>query len=891
MVKKAVIGMVAHVDAGKTTLSEALLYTTGMIRRAGRVDHGDAHLDQDDTERKRGITIFAKSARIRTDSLDAVLLDTPGHVDFSGETERALAAMDQAVLVISAADGIQAHTRTIWRLLASYRIPTCIFINKTDLPNADFGRVYHQLRREFSKDCIDMRSVRSAEDGTLEGLSSQTEEELSLTDEELLNSYLASGKIAAFAAAEVAARRQFFPVFSGSALHMEGVDALVRGLELFTVQKKYPELFGACAVKIGRDASGRRLTFLKVTGGVLKARQTVGYETENGQEMQEKIDQIRSYSGESYEQLPEAAAGSYVAVTGLTALSAGQGLGGNSGVRPPQLAPVMSFGVIPPDGEDPFALYQKLKGIEAEDPLLGFTWNERTKEIQVRLMGHVQAEVLKTKVMERFGEDISFGPGKVVYRETLEEEVEGIGHFEPLRHYAEVHVLLSPAPRGSGVTVDSVCPADVLPVRWQKMILGSLRQKCAPGRGFHGVLTGALLTDVRITLLTGRASVKHTSGGDFREAACRAVRQGLMSTRCILLEPYEAFTARFPQQAIGRVMTDLDAMGVHADAPQIQEDASGAVAVLTGRAPASILDGYAQQLRAVTKGNGEIRLEYDGYDICHNPDEVIAAAGYDPEADLRQPTGSVFCANGAGYPVPWNEVPYYMHVERAFHPEEQNEPEKDAGAASPDSSAAESNAENKTLPDSRRYARQQKEQAKKEEADLNEIMAEMERRERGRGGVKGWGHTTVRTYGRAGHSPAAADRPKMYLIDGYNLLYKMDELAGLREVNLNAAAEKLCSMLSAWQGWLGCRVVVVFDAYRKKGSLGSVARDGELQVIYTRTDEPADAFIEKYVHDAAGRYRITVVTDDNLVRLTCLKLGAIPQTDDSFLEEMSRRSL
>lgn len=878
--------MVAHVDAGKTTLSEALLYTTGMIRKAGRVDHGDAHLDQDVTERRRGITIFAKSARIRTRGLDAVLLDTPGHVDFSGETERALAAMDQAVLVVSAADGIQAHTRTIWRLLAGYHIPTYIFINKTDLPNADFERVYGQLRREFSKDCIDVRGVRAAADGTLEGLSSRAEEELSLTDEELLDSYLESGKIARDAAAGAAARRQFFPVFSGSALHLEGVDDLVRGLEIFTVPKKYPDVFGACAVKIGRDAAGHRLTFLKVTGGVLKARQTVGYETENGEEIREKIDQIRSYSGENFEQLPEAAAGSFVAVTGLTALSAGQGLGANPGVRPPLLTPVMSFGVIPPEGEDPFVLYQKLKSIEAEDPLLGFTWNERTREIQVRLMGHVQAEVLKTKVMERFGEDISFGPGKVVYRETVEEAVEGIGHFEPLRHYAEVHVLLSPAPRGSGVTVDSVCPVDVLPMRWQKMILGSLRQKCAPGRGFHGVLTGALLTDVRITLLTGRASVKHTGGGDFREAAYRAVRQGLMSTRCTLLEPYEAFTAQFPQQAIGRVMTDLEARGIHTDAPQIQEDGTGAHAVLTGRAPAAVLDGYAQQLRAVTKGNGEIRLEYDGYDVCHNPDEVIAAAGYDPEADLLQPTGSVFCANGAGYPVPWNEVPYYMHVERAFHPEGPEETEE----TKTDVNTACSGSGQKPVSDKERRTRDRLAE-EKEEADLNEIMAEMARREHGRGGVKGWGHTTVRTYGRTGYSGAAAERPKMYLIDGYNLLYKTEELAALREVNLNAAAEKLCSMLSAWQGWIGCRVVVVFDAYRKKESQGSVARDGELEVIYTRTDEPADAFIEKYVHDAAGRYRITVVTDDNLVRLTCLKFGAIPQTDDSFLEEMNRRGL
>jgi small GTP-binding protein len=880
--------MVAHVDAGKTTLSEALLYTTGMIRKAGRVDHGDAHLDQDVTERQRGITIFAKSARICTPELDAVLLDTPGHVDFSGETERALAAIDEAVLVISAADGIQAHTRTIWRLLAGYRIPTFIFINKTDLPNADFERVYKQIRSELSRDCIDMRGVSAGADGELSGISAQAAEELSLTDESLLDSYLESGKISADAAAEVAARRHFFPVFAGSALHMEGVDELVRGLEIFTQPRKYPESFGACAVKIGRDASGHRLTFLKVTGGVLKARQTVEYETENGQEIREKIDQIRRYSGESFDQLAEAPAGSYVAVTGLSALSAGQGLGSSPGVRPPELSPVMSFGVLPPEGEDPFVLYQKLKEIEEEDPLLGFTWNERTKEIQVRLMGHVQAEVLKTKVMERFGEDISFGPGKVVYRETVEEPVEGIGHFEPLRHYAEVHVLLSPAPCGSGVTVDSVCPVDVLPMRWQKMILGSLRQKCAPGRGFHGVLTGALLTDVRITLLTGRASVKHTSGGDFREAACRAVRQGLMSTRCTLLEPYEAFTAEFPQQFIGRVMTDLDAMGIHTDAPQIKMGGEGALAVLTGRAPASILDGYAQQLRAVTKGRGEIRLEYDGYDICHNPDEVIAAAGYDPEADLRQPAGSVFCANGAGYPVPWNEVPYYMHVEPAFHPEgEENTEETQNAALSADTKSAAPQA--RPLSDKERRAREQM-AAEKEEADLNEIMAEMNRREHGRGGVRGWSHTTVRSYGKTGHSGRTEEHPKLYLIDGYNLLYKTEELSELREVNLNAAAEKLCGMLSDWQGWLGCRMVVVFDAYKKKESQGSVDRDGELEIIYTRSDEPADAFIEKYVHDAAGRYRITVVTDDNLVRLTCLKFGAVPQTDDSFLEEMNRRS-
>lgn len=879
--------MVAHVDAGKTTLSEALLYKTGMIRKAGRVDHGDTHLDQDSTERERGITIFAKSARVRTDTLDAVLLDTPGHVDFSGETERALAAMDAAVLVVSAADGIQAHTRTIWRLLKSYRIPTFIFINKTDLPNADFDRVYRQLGTVFSKDCIDMRGVRADGSGNLTGLSQKTAEELSLTGEDILNVYLDGGAIPAELAAKAASKRRFFPVFAGSALHMDGVDDLIRGLELFTVPRRYPDEFGACAVKIGRDAAGHRLTFLKITGGVLKARQMVEYENENGEESKEKIDQIRLYSGESFEQLPEASAGQYVAVTGLSALAAGQGIGADPGVRPPELSPVMSFRVIPSEGTDPFVLYQKLKEIEEEDPLLGFSWNERNKEIHVRLMGHVQAEVLKTKAKERFDEDISFGPGTVVYRETIAEPVEGIGHFEPLRHYAEVHVLLSPAPRGSGVTVDSICPADVLPIRWQKMILNSLRQKCAPGRGFRGVLTGSLLTDVRITLLTGRASVKHTSGGDFREAACRAVRQGLMSTTCTLLEPYEAFTADFPQQAVGRVMTDLDKMGIHCDAPQIMETGGEMRAVLTGRAPASILDGYAQQLRAVTKGKGEIRLEYDGYDVCHNPDEVTAETGYDPESDLRNPTGSVFCANGAGYPVPWNEVPYYMHVERAWNPAaeemagdvEIQPPQTDSGT-NPQAPVS----------DRERRAREQREE-KKEEADLNEIMAEMARREHGKGGVKGWGHTVVRTYGKAGHAGHADERPKMYLIDGYNLLYKMPELEELREVNLNAAAEKLCSMLSAWQGWAGCRVAVVFDAYKKKESQGSQTSDGELEIIYTRTDEPADAFIEKYVHDASSRYRITVVTDDNLVRLTCLKFGAIPQTDDSFLEDMARRGL
>ena len=886
MSKTLVIGMVAHVDAGKTTLSEALLYKTGMIRKAGRVDHKDAHLDSDSTERERGITIFAKSARIRTGALDAVLLDTPGHIDFSGETERALAVMDAAVLVVSAADGIQAHTRTIWRLLASYQIPTFIFINKTDLQKADMNRVYAQLRTAFSKECIDMRGMRLGEDETLSGLSSQTEEELSLTDEAILNSYLESGKIKAAEAAAAAARRVFFPVFAGSALHMEGVEDLIQGLTLLTVQKKYPDEFGACVAKIGRDASGHRLTFLKITGGELQARQTIEYETESGEERKEKVDQIRLYSGESFEQLPKAVAGQYVAVIGLDALSAGQGIGANPGLRPPELSPVMSFRVLPAEGTDPFVLYQKLTEIEAEDPLLGFSWNERGKEIHVRLMGHVQAEVLKTKVKERFGEDISFGPGSVVYRETIEEPVEGIGHFEPLRHYAEVHVLLSPAPRGSGVTVDSICPADVLPVRWQKMILGSLRQRCAPGRGFHGVLTGSLLTDVRITLLTGRASVKHTGGGDFREASCRAVRQGLMSTRCTLLEPYEAFTAEFPQQSIGRVMTDLETMGIHADAPTIMELNGEMRAVLTGRAPASILDGYAQQLRAVTKGKGEIRLEYDGYDICHNPDEVIAASGYDPKHDLRQPTGSVFCANGAGYPVAWNEVPYYMHVERAWNPDPK-EPEKETQNLM---TAGKEAAPAAPVSDKQRRAMEQR-QAEKEEADLNEIMAEMARREHGKGGVRGWSHTTVRTYGHSGHAGHGDERPKMYLIDGYNLLYKMPELAELRKVNVNAAAEKLCSILSSWQGWAGCRVAVVFDAYKKKESQGSQTTDGELEIIYTRTDEPADAFIEKYVHDASSRYRITVVTDDNLVRLTCLKFGAIPQSDDSFLEEMARRGL
>lgn len=909
MKKTFVVGMLAHVDAGKTTLSEALLYTSGMIRKAGRVDHKDAHLDGDVTERQRGITIFAKSARIRTGLLDAVLLDTPGHIDFSGETERALAAMDAAVLVISAADGIQAHTRTIWRLLRSYRIPTFIFVNKTDLGNADLDAVYAQLRAVFSKDIVDLRALRLTPDGMVCGLSNTTMEELSLCDETLLNKYLENGGFSAEDLAKQVDRRHIFPLYAGSALHMEGIEPLLFGLEELTVQKKYPDEFGACAVKIAHDAAGHRLTFLKVTGGTLKARQMIDYEDEDGEAHKEKIDQIRSYFGESFEQLSEAPAGSYVAVTGLSALSAGQGIGMNGGARLPELSPVMSFQVIPQEGTDPFVLYRKLLVLQEEDPLLGFSWNERTKEIKVRLMGHVQAEVLKTKVAERFGEDISFGPGAVVYRETIEEPVEGIGHFEPLRHYAEVHVLLSPAPRGSGVTVDSICPSDVLALKWQKMILNALRQRTAPGRGIHGVLTGARLTDVRITLLSGRASVKHTSGGDFREAACRAVRQGLMSTKCILLEPYESFTADIPQTAVGKTMTDLQQLGVKLDAPELVENAGETRAALSGRAPAVLLEDYAQQLRAVTKGTGELHLDYDGYDRCHDPEDVLAKTAYDPERDLAQPTGSVFCANGAGFPVAWDEVPYYMHVPRSWYPEGTGggpESEEKNGATgeslegirSGDLSGASGASGQRSAPGEQKLSVPLSGQerraiedarAKKEEADLNEIMAEMAKREKGRGGVKRWTHAHSRTYGGNTHTKTVQERPKLYLIDGYNLLYKMDELADLREVNLNAAAEKLISMLDSWQGWLGCHMTVVFDAYKRKENAGSAGRAGELEVIYTRTDEPADAFIEKFVHDASGRYRITVVTDDNLVRLTSLKFGAIPQSDDSFLSEMRRR--
>lgn len=853
--KQLTLGILAHVDAGKTTLSEALLFIAGAIRKAGRVDKKDAFLDNYELERERGITIFSKQAVFSYEDLRITLLDTPGHVDFSTEMERTLQVLDAAVLLISAADGVQSHTRTLWKLLESYQVPVFLFVNKMDQPGADQEKILAGIQNQLSGNCVDFTPLVGAAatesiGAALEADMQEAMEAVAICDEELLNSFLTDGRISQEQLREKIAERKVFPCLFGSALRLQGIEALLSAIAAYAPEKTYPEAFGARVFKVTRDSQGSRLTHMKITGGTLKAKM----ELTCAEDKTEKVNQIRVYSGERFEAVNEAAAGSVCAVTGLLGTMAGQGLGMEKNLESPFLTPVLSYCLLLPEGTDPMAVMPKLKELEEEDPALSFTWEEELKEIHVHVMGEVQMEILKVLIRERFGLEIAFGKGRIVYKETITDTVEGVGHFEPLRHYAEVHLLLEPGEPGSGLQFEADCSEDILARNWQRLILTHLEEK-----QHRGVLTGSAITDMKITLVSGRAHQKHTEGGDFRKATYRAVRQGLMEAMSVLLEPYYEFRLEIPEEMTGRAMTDMEKL--FADFT-LAERAEGRC-VLTGCAPVETMRDYQKEVYAYTRGQGSLTVRLKGYMPCHNADEVIEERHYDPEADLRNPTGSVFCSHGAGFVVPWNQVKEYMHVESCF-----------AG----DRKAIEESAFQEELEKRKEAARKREENRSASGGEYflgtDEIDAILQQATgAGRGLEKkkeGWQRQSRSTEIRQAATRVYQGQPKKeeyLLVDGYNVIFAWEELSALSKVTLDGARGRLLDILCDYQAMKGCRLIVVFDAYRLKGHPEEAYAYHNIYVVYTKEAETADRYIERFAHDNSKKYQITVATSDGLEQI------------------------
>lgn len=853
--KQLTLGILAHVDAGKTTLSEALLFTAGAIRKAGRVDKKDAFLDNYELERERGITIFSKQAVFSYEDLRITLLDTPGHVDFSTEMERTLQVLDAAVLLISAADGVQSHTRTLWKLLESYQVPVFLFVNKMDQPGADQEKILAGIQNQLSGNCVDFTPLVGAaatesKGAALEADMQEAMEAVAICDEELLNSFLTDGRISQEQLREKIAERKVFPCLFGSALRLQGIEALLSAIEAYAPEKTYPEAFGARVFKVTRDGQGSRLTHMKITGGTLKAKM----ELTCAEDKTEKVNQIRVYSGERFEAVNEAVAGSVCAVTGLLGTMAGQGLGMEKNLESPFLTPVLSYCLLLPEGTDPMAVMPKLKELEEEDPALSFTWEEELKEIHVHVMGEVQMEILKVLIRERFGLEIAFGKGRIVYKETIADTVEGVGHFEPLRHYAEVHLLLEPGEPGSGLQFEADCSEDILARNWQRLILTHLEEK-----QHRGVLTGSVITDMKITLVSGRAHQKHTEGGDFRKATYRAVRQGLMEAMSVLLEPYYEFRLEIPEEMTGRAMTDMEKL--FADFT-LAERAEGRC-VLTGCAPVETMRDYQKEVYAYTRGQGSLTVRLKGYMPCHNADEVIEERHYDPEADLRNPAGSVFCSHGAGFVVPWNQVKEYMHVESCF-----------AG----DRKAIEESVFQEELEKRKEAARKREENRSASGGEYflgtDEIDAILQQATgAGRGLEKkkeGWQRQSRSTETRQATTRVYQGQPKKeeyLLVDGYNVIFAWEELSALSKVTLDGARGRLLDILCDYQAMKGCRLIVVFDAYRLKGHPEEAYAYHNIYVVYTKEAETADRYIERFAHDNSKKYQITVATSDGLEQI------------------------
>ena len=890
---KLFFGILAHVDAVKTTLAENILYQSGSIRKAGRVDHRDTFLDTDVQERMRGITIFSKQAEFSWKGMDVTLLDTPGHVDFSAEMERTLQVIDYALLIISGADGVQGHVMTLWNLLMRYRIPVFLFVNKMDQPWTDKERLMRELQERLGSQCVDFTAQAVCEEQSGKGHVDYERflENIAVCDELLLEKYLEQGSIADEEITALIADRKVFPCYFGSALKGDGVGKLLDGVEKFARRREYPDSFGARVYKIGRDSAGNRLTYLKITGGSLQVKQLVKGSTGD---WEEKIDQIRIYSGVKYTLEKEVPAGTVCVVTGLSRTFSGEGLGTEQGSVSPVLAPVMTYRVVLPPSCDTHAVYKKLCQLEEEEPQLHIVWKEQVGEIHVQLMGEVQIEILKNLIEERFGVSVEFDEGSIVYRETISRTAEGVGHFEPLRHYAEVHLLMEPGEAGSGLVFDTECSEDVLDKNWQRLILTHLEEKEHPG-----ILTGAPITDMRITLAAGRAHLKHTEGGDFRQATYRAVRHGLHRAGGVLLEPVYEFRLELPSALIGRAMTDVQAMSGHFDAPVTEGD----VSVLTGTAPAAKMQGYQTALMAYSGGNGRLFCSLKGYEPCHNADEVIEQIGYEAERDLDNPASSVFCAHGAGFLVEWQDVERYMHLEscldkRSVSAEgvgQQHGAEGRAGSIR--QSGAEGSAGRSGQPGAENdagnggyaaYAAGERELEEIFHRTYGKRDASGNRDSGKRKGASGgsaldsrrkWnGPKTISAEtadsGRERKVPSASAQEEYLLVDGYNIIFAWEELSELAKLNLDSARGKLMDILSNYQGYRKMTLILVFDAYKVKGSPGSIFPYHNIHVVYTKEAETADQYIEKVTHEIAKKHRVSVATSDGLEQLIIMGQGA-----------------
>jgi len=844
-----VIGILAHVDAGKTTLSEGMLYLSGSINKLGRVDHKDAFLDHNNLERERGITIFSKQAILPLPEVEITLMDTPGHVDFSAEMERTLQVLDYAVLVISGTDGVQSHTETLWRLLRRYQIPTFVFINKMDLAGADKPVILAELQKRLSDKCIDMDAP---EDARMEAFS--------LCDEQLLEQYLEEGTLTQADLARVIARRKAFPCRFGSALKLEGVEQLLEDLSQLTQTPEYPAEFAARVYKIARDTQGTRLTYLKVTGGQLRVKSLLSGKDGRG-EWSEKADQLRLYSGAKYKQAEVVEAGSVCAVTGLERTFPGQGLGHEALAQAPLLEPVLTYRMLLPQDCNLPETMRKLRQLEEEDPQLHILWDERLREVQVQLMGEVQLEVLQRQIKERFSMDVSFGQGSVVYKETIAAPVEGVGHFEPLRHYAEVHLLLEPGPRGSGLVFDSLCSTDALDLNWQRLILTHLEEK-----QHLGVLTGSPITDLRISILSGRAHVKHTEGGDFRQATYRALRQGLRKAESILLEPYYDFSMELPVECVGRAMTDIQQKNGTCNSPEQIGDR----ALLTGSAPVAAMRGYQSELASYTRGRGRLSCWPGRYEVCAQQQAVVEAMAYEPDADVENSADSVFCSHGAGVIVPWYEVEQHMHLESGLRPAARVEEPAPVVAAPASASAYRG-----TL-----------EEDKELQAIYERTYGAVKRREF----IQRTPEVRTESHRQVKHTPVAL-LPEYLLVDGYNIIFAWDELKALAAESLEAARQSLADLLSNYQGYRKCGVILVFDAYKVKGNPGSVEKYKNIHIVYTKEAETADAFIEKATYDMRKQYRVRVATSDGMEQLIILGHGATRVPANIFLSEIRNTNL
>ena len=839
--KNIVLGILAHVDSGKTTLSESMLYECKSIRKMGRVDHGDTALDTNEIEKSRGITVFSKQAKFVCGNTCCYLLDTPGHVDFSAEMERTLAVMDYAILVISGTDGIQNHTETLWQLLENYKIPTFIFVNKMDLTGADKAKVLEELQTVFDSQCIDFTT-----------LSEETMENISVADEAVMEKFLMEGIVEDQDIAYLISQRKLFPCLFGSALKGDGVTEMLSALDKYTIMPSYPADFGAKVYKISHDEQGNRLTHIKITGGSLKPKDSLKQIKADGETVEEKVNQIRVYNGEKFSAENLAESGTVCAVTGLTGTYSGQGLGIESNLSQALTQPIFTYQVLLDEKTDAFTALAKFRILEQEDPQLNVTWKEQLGEIHISLMGEIQLEVLKTVVKQRFGMDIEFSKGNVVYKETIKNTVEGVGHFEPLRHYAEVHLLLEPLKNGQGLVFDTLCSEDKLDKNWQRLVLTHLAEKT-----HIGVLTGSPITDMKITLVSGRAHIKHTEGGDFRQSTYRAVRQGLMQAESVLLEPWYNFTITVPMENIGRVMAGMQKMSGSFEPPETV----GENAVLKGEAPVVKINDYKSEIINFTRGKGRINCQLKGYFPCHNADEVIAQFGYDAESDLENTPDSVFCPKASATVVKWNEVKDWMHLESFLKPKKEF--------------VRQPISRNEVV-EYRSILEQDKELLKIFEATYGKIKVD-----------KYTAFDPARKKDKPDTNKAVKYDKDFLLVDGYNIIFAWDELKAIAREDINAARERLVNILCNYQGFKRCEVIVVFDTYKVKGSVGSIERFHNITIVYTKEAETADMYIEKVTHQIAKNHRVRVATSDGLEQVIILGHGAMRMSAANLKEEVA----